>query len=294
MTDDNPGPGGDDERDAAVGPDGPYGGEWTAVEESDRPVTVDRLLSDLAALGLAAGDDVIVHSSMQSLGWVPGGAPAVVDALTGTVTDAGTLVMPTHTSHYADPSEWENPPLPDDWVPTVRETMPAYRPEVTPTRGMGSVAECFRSYPGAVRSDHPIYSFAAWGKRAGYVAEGHELGYGMGEGSPLARLYDVGGRVLLLGVGHGRNTSLHLAEYRAGVTGECERGAPVLVDGQRRWKTFPDVRVDDGDFADLGRAFERERPEAVESGRVGNASATLVDQVALVDFAVDWLRENRE
>jgi aminoglycoside 3-N-acetyltransferase len=272
---------------------GHHDGEWAAVEAADSPVTVDRLLAGLRELGLGPGDDVLVHCSVSALGWVPGGAPTVVDALMGTVTDAGTLVMPTHTGQYADPSEWENPPVPEDWVPTIRETMPAYRPAVTPTRGTGAVAECFRSYPGVDRSAHPVSSFAAWGARPEFIAEGHELDRSMGEGSPLARVYDLGGSVLLLGVGHEHDTSLHLAEYRADVGETYETGAPILVDGERRWRTYEEMTIDDGDFPEVGRAFETERPDAVERGQVGNAEALLVDQVELVDFAVDWFRENR-
>jgi aminoglycoside 3-N-acetyltransferase len=270
-----------------------HDGERAAVATSDRPVTIDRLLADLRALGLTAGDDVLVHASLSALGWVPGGAPTVVDALMGTVTDAGTLVMPTHTGQYSDPEGWENPPVPEDWQPTIRETMPAYRPAVTPTRGVGAVPECFRSYPAVTRSDHPVVSFAAWGARAEFVVEGHELDRALGEGSPLARVYDLGGSVLLLGVGHDRNSSAHLAEYRVDAGETYETGAPVIVDGQRRWQTYEELRVDDGDFAALGAAFERAHPESVRRGQVGEATALLLDQVDLVDFAVDWLRANR-
>ncbi len=278
--------------DADTGPESRYDGEGAAVEAVDSPVTVDRLLGDLRSLGVGPGDDVLAHCSMSALGWVPGGAPAVVDALMGTVTDSGTLAMPTHSTQYGDPAEWENPPVPDDWVETIRETMPAYRPAVTPTRGMGAVAECFRSYPGVARSTHPTVSFAAWGARADYVVEGHELTDSMGEGSPLARVYDLGGSVLLLGVDHDRNTSLHLAEYRAGVRERHETGAPVLEEGERRWRTFEDIAHDDSVFPEVGAAFEREHPDAVERGTVGASEALLIDQVDLVDFAVDWLREN--
>ncbi len=267
-------------------------GEWAAVEAVDTPVTVDRLLADLHSIGVDPSDDVLVHASMSALGWVPGGAPAVVDALMGAVTDSGTLVMPTHSTQYGDPAAWEDPPVPDDWVPTIRESMPAYRPAVTPTRGVGAVPECFRSYPGVTRSAHPTTSFAAWSARADYVAEGHELANSLGEGSPLARVYDLGGKVLLLGVGHDRNTSLHLAEYRAGVRDRHETGAAVLEDGERRWRTFEDIVHDDTAFEAIGAAFERAHPNAVQYGRIGAGEARLIDQVDLVDFAVDWLREN--
>lgn len=266
--------------------------EADAIERTDEPVTPERIADDLSALGIEAGDVLIVHSSLSQLGWVPGGPPAVVDALQEVLTEKGTLVMPTHSTQYTDPSWWENPPLPDSWLVPVRESMPAFRPEVTPTRGMGAIPECFRTYPGVRRSRHPAYSFAAWGAHRDEVIEGHTYEDGLGENSPLARVYDLDGDVLLLGVGHDSNTSLHFAEYLADWGGgRSESGSPVLVDGARRWITYEELDVDSGDFADLGADFEEEHE--VVRGQVGATEARLIPQRELVDFGVEWLEANR-
>jgi aminoglycoside 3-N-acetyltransferase len=267
--------------------------EKDTIDRSDDPVTVDRLVDDLRELGIEAGETLIVHSSLSSLGWVCGGAPAVVDALREAVTAEGTLVVPTHTG-YSDPAGWGNPPVPDDWEPTIRETMPAFDPAVTPTRGMGAIPECFRTYPDVRRSRHPVVSFAAWGAEAGTVVEDHSYDEPLGENSPLARVYDLDGRVLLLGVGHDRNTSLHLAEYR----GEYPKrrtvdGGPVLRDGERRWLEYVDIETRTDDFSAVGEAFELHHPEAVTRGTVGYGTARLYEQRALVDFATAWFGENR-
>ena len=58
----------------------------------------------------------------------------------------------------------------------------------------------------------------------------------------------------------------------------------MLVDGEREWVEWTDIAFDDGDFPECGAAFERERPEAVERGAVGDA--TLMVQRELVDFGV--------
>ncbi|NHX36851.1 MULTISPECIES: aminoglycoside N(3)-acetyltransferase [Halolamina] len=268
--------------------------EHAAVDAVDDPVTVDRIAADLRELGVDAGDTLLVHSALSELGWVAGGPQAVVDALQRVVTESGTVVVPTHSTQYSDPSVWTSPPVPDDWIPQIRESMPPYRPAVTPTRSMGAVAECFRDYPGTRRSRHPLYSFAAWGADAEAVADDHRLENGMGEHSPLARVYERDGSVLLLGTGHGTNTSLHLAEYRAEVDAEeTTAGAPVLRDGEREWVEWEDIEHDSSDFPEIGAAFERERPDAVTEGEVGAATAKLVDQPALVDFAVEWLAATR-
>ncbi|QLH78749.1 AAC(3) family N-acetyltransferase [Halosimplex rubrum] len=269
-------------------------GERDAVDRVDEPATTETLTDDLRGLGVRPGDTLLVHSSLSALGWVCGDAQAVVDALREAVTDTGTLVMPAHTGQYTDPEMWSNPPVPDDWVETVRAERPPFRPESTPTRGMGAVAECFRGYPDTVRSRHPTVSFAARGAGAEAVVADHAYDEGLGEKSPLAEVYDRDGRVLLLGTGYDTNTSIHLAEYRADFPkARTTNDAPVLDDGERVRVEYEDIETDTSDFEELGAAFEEGVPGAVERGTVGAADARLVDQPALVDFAVEWFEDNR-
>jgi len=268
--------------------------EHDAVEDAARPVTVDSLATDLRELGVDRGDTVLVHTSLNALGWVCVDAQTVVDALLRVITPEGTVVMPTHSGQYGDPAAWSNPPVPDEWVETIRTERPPYRPETTPTRGVGVVPECFRSYPGVRRSRHPVVSFAAWGHHADTVIEGHSYDDGLGDGSPLARVYDLNGDVLLLGVGHAPNTSLHLAEYRADSNPQRTTNlAPVIEDGERALLEYSDIETDDSDFVTLGEAFEAEQPDALETGPVGGGSGRRCSQRALVDFATGWLEDHR-
>lgn len=264
-------------------------------DRSSEPVTVESITSDLHALGVEAGQTVLVHCSLSALGWVCGGAPAIVDALQRVVTESGTVVMPTHSPGNRDPANMENPPVPESWYDTIREEMPPYRPAVTPTQGMGAIPECFRNYPGVWRSAHPQHSFAAWGADAAFVTEDHAYNYSLGEGSPLARIYDLNGDVLYLGTTHATSTSLHLAECRADLDlGTETKASAVLVDGEREWVQWEDINFDDEDFPDCGAAFEYDHPDAFKTGGVGVGNAKLLNQRPLVDFGIEWFETNRE
>lgn len=268
--------------------------EGAVVEGSERgPVTQTMLVRDLRALGLEAGMTVLVHSSLSALGWVAGGPVAVVLALEEVLGPTGTLVMPSHSNAMSDPARWQNPPVPEWWWQIIYEETPAYDPDLTPTRKMGAIADCFRGQSGVRRSAHPSDSFAAWGHHASQIIEGHGLAFGLGERSPLARLYDLDGWVLLLGVGHGNNTSIHLAEYRANFPGKeiVRQGAPMKVNGVREWVWFQEVDLSDDDFPQLGEAFDA--LGHTRRGPVGHATALLMPQRPLVDFAVGWLEKNR-
>ena len=266
--------------------------EHTIVSQTPSPRTRASLAAEFGRLGLKPGMTVLVHSSLSSLGWVSGGPVAVIQALMDLLTPEGTLAMPAHSGEYSDPAKWVNPPVPVSWIPEIRANMPAFDPAYTPTRSMGLIAETFRKFPGVLRSSHPAVSFAAWGKHAGAVTSGHALAYCLGETSPLARLYDLDSWVLLLGVGYDNNTAFHLSEYRAPDPTPTQEGAPVFENGQRIWKTYPDIEADSSSFSDIGADFEWSGQ--VILGEVGSAQARLFRIRPAVDFATQWLTEKRK
>ncbi|MEA2682463.1 MAG: aminoglycoside 3-N-acetyltransferase [Chloroflexota bacterium] len=262
------------------------------IQQTSTPGTGASILRDIRALGVTEGSILVVHSSLSKLGWIAGGPHAVVLALLDAVGPGGTLVMPTHSS-LSDPALWKNPPVPESWWRVIREETPAFDPLLTPSRYMGAIVETFRHVPGVTRSYHPSVSFAAVGLAAAQVLDNHQLADGLGEGSPLARLYELDASILLLGVGHHNNTSLHLADYRARYAGKKsnDQGAPVMVDGERRWVEFPEMDYEDADFDTLGTDFAQTGLQT--TGTVGAGTARLMPQRALVDFAVRWFEEHR-
>jgi aminoglycoside 3-N-acetyltransferase len=268
-------------------------GELEVISNTTTPATVATLTADLRTLGLVAGDIVIVHSSLSKLGWIAGGAQAVVDALRAAVAPNGTIVMPTQSGQLTDPARWSHPPVPPEWIDTIRNETPAFDPATTPTRDMGQIVDCFRSYPGTVRNGHPSTSFAANGPMAATILGELQLTPALGDGSPIHRLYQHDAKVLMLGVDHGNNTSLHLAEHRATWPTKhtfTER-APIMRDGVRHLAIYEELDYDDSDFSELGEAFHATGQGNV--GPVGAGTARLANIPAMVDFAVGWIETNR-
>ncbi len=260
-----------------------------------KPILKEEILSALRSLGLEKGDTVMVHTSLSKIGYVCGGAQTVIEALTQTVGGEGTIMMPSQSWKNLDPEDGVHWDVDRQYWQVIRDNWPAYDKHLTPTNTMGAVAEMFRSWPGAVRSDHPARSVAAWGKHAQELTQGHDLSNIFGDGSPLGRLYDLDGKVLLIGVGYEKNTSLHLADARAEYPGKhtCVEHSAVTENGKRVWKAYETLFVDGEDFEKIGEAFEHSSSAGVSRAMLGGAQLRLMSQRALVDFAVGWIEANR-
>ena len=203
-------------------------------------------------------------------------------------------MMPTQSWKNLDPEtgvHWEEP---EEWWQIIRDNWPAYNKAITPTNTMGAVAEMFRSWPGAVRSDHPARSVAAWGKHAEYLTKDHDISDIFGDTSPIGKLYELDGKVLLIGVDYDKNTSIHLADVRAEYPGKhtCVEHSAVMENGKRVWKAYETLFVDGEDFTDIGAAFEA--AHSVNAADIGGAKIKMMKQRELVDFAVAWIEKNRK
>ncbi len=268
--------------------------EGSVINFSSKPNTITSLKSEFEALGVKPGATMIMHSSLSKIGWTVGGPVSVIRALMQTLTPEGTLVMPTFSSGNSEPSTWENPPVPKSWWDTIRKEMPAFEPDITPTRGMGTIVDTFRSWPDVLRSNHPMSSFAAWGKHAKFITENHELIGDLGEETPISRLYELDGQILLVGVSHENNSSIHLAEYRSDFLGKKynKTGCAMLVNNQRKWVEWEELDLNPDDFEQLGADFESTID--YKPGKVGEAKTCLISLRAIVDFGVEWLKTNRK
>lgn len=155
--------------------------------------TKNDLKEQLAAMGLNGDETILIHSSMKAVGQVDGGADTVLDAWSEFFAD-GLLLLPTHT--------WK----------TVNAANPVYNPESTPSC-VGLLTNMFMKRDGVVRSLHPTHSMAGLGRNAAEYLAGEEYcNTPCTPGGCYDRLKDCGGKILLVGVGHERNTYIHSVE----------------------------------------------------------------------------------
>lgn len=207
---------------------------------------------------------LLVHTSFRAVRPVEGGPLGLIRALRGALGPAGTLVMPTMTDGAT-----------------------VFDPRSTPTTGMGITAELFWRQPGVLRSTHPGGSFAAEGPLAARVCAPQPLSPPHGPDSPVGRVHDLDGQVLLLGVEHSENTTLHLAEALAAVPYSVSHPCVVDIDGAART-----VMIAETDHCCRGFCVADEWLRARDlqrEGRIGNAHARLCRARDLVAIAVERL-----
>lgn len=267
-------------------PPAAHGGGNHHVGE-ERQWSGDELLAGWHEAGVESGMHLVVHSALSSLGRVRGGAASVVDSLRRAVGAAGTLVVPTFTPQVADPHP-EVRGVPDDEVRARRDQVPLFTSDLPSP--MGAVAEALRLTPGAIRSRHPQASVAALGARAEDIVHEQPLHFAVGRGSPFAALLELDGLILLIGVGHDRNSFLHHAESLIPRPRLKQRRFPVLVDGERVWWETLDVGDDNNThFPVVGRDYERRA--GIRPVRVGRARTVLLPARDFVAFAGRRLTE---
>jgi len=165
-------------------------------------VTKRDFMNALDALGVKKGDTLLSHSSFKSLGTCENGADTVVSAMLNTVGDSGTVVFPTLCQR-----DWGN--VYKNW-------------HIDAPSDVGYLTNYFRQLPEAKRSNQATHSVAAIGRHRDYLTETHgESGqrYGIfgdtpfSADSPWQKMYELDTKVLFIGVGIGKCTFRHLAEY---------------------------------------------------------------------------------
>lgn len=256
----------------------------------------EELVGDLRALGLRAGDVVMIHASVRAVGEIAGGPDQIHLALKDVVTEQGTLLMYAGCPRYTDEVGRGNLSAAEE--AEVLAKLPAFDAETARSaRDHGALVECFRTYPGSRVNNH-VARFVAWGRHAEFLFASQPWDYAFGNRSALERFVELDGRVLLLGCDHDTVTFLHYVEHVTAFPGKriARFKVPVLEHGVRVWRDMAEVDTSgDGAHANWpGRFFARIvdshlRHAGNAGGRVGDAQCHVLSARALLDFAASWM-----
>jgi aminoglycoside N3'-acetyltransferase len=234
---------------------------------SRQPINISELTAQIRELGVPAGRVLLVHTSFSKVGPVENGPLGLIRALQAALGPKGTLVMPSMTD--------------DDDHP--------FDPRRTPCLGMGVVADMFWRMPKVLRSDSP-HAFAAAGPEAARITADHPLDVPHGLNSPVGRVYDLDGEVLLLGVGHDANTSIHLAEALAGVRYRRRKSVTILEAGKPARYCYCEIDHCCHKFNLVDQWLDADRRQ--RHSRVGHGTARLASSQDVVATVGARLRTN--
>jgi aminoglycoside N3'-acetyltransferase len=225
------------------------------------------LVGQLRDIGVEPGGVLVVHTAFSRVAPAEGGPEGLITALREALGPEGTLVMPSMSD--------------DDDHP--------FDPATTPARGMGIVAETFWRTVGVSRSDSP-HAFAAAGPEAEAILAPHPIDFPHGLDSPIGRAYERDAQVLLLGVGHGENTTVHLAEAIAGVRYRQRKELTVLRDGKPEKLEYFEIDHCCERFVQLDDWLDDEGLQ--RRSTVGHAEARLARSRDIVAVAVRRLDDD--
>jgi aminoglycoside N3'-acetyltransferase len=231
------------------------------------PIRTADLTAQILELGVLPGAVVLVHTAFSRVGPVEGGPRGLIDALRAALATDGTLVMPSMSD--------------DDDRPFDRRG--------TPCLGMGVVADTFWRLPNVLRSDSP-HAFAAIGPEAARITADHPLDVPHGLNSPVGRVYELDGQILLLGVGHDANTTIHLAESLAGVRYRRPKTATIIRAGQPARYSYSEIDHCCDNFKLVDQWLDAEGGQ--RRGRVGHGEARLAGSRHVVATVSARLRAN--
>ncbi|HEX2528904.1 MAG TPA: AAC(3)-IV family aminoglycoside N-acetyltransferase [Geminicoccus sp.] len=228
-------------------------------------LAIDQVVQQLRILGVGDGGVLLAHTSFRAVRPIEGGPLGLIQALRTALGPNGTLVMPSWTGNDDEP----------------------FDPKTTPAApDLGVVADSFWRLPGVLRSGHP-FACAAAGPEAARITSGPlPLSPNEPDG-PIGQVHALDGHVLLLGVGHDSNTTLHLAEVLAGVPYRVPKHCTVLRDGRPVRIEYAENDHCCARFA-LADAWLRERGLQSE-GQVGQGPARLVRARVMVEVALERL-----
>lgn len=247
-------------------------------------LTKEDFKAALQRLGVKKGMLLYVSASMKPFRYVVGGAQTIIDSLTELVGYDGTIVMAAPTRHICDPVEIKK--VPRDLVGDARRNTPPFNKKLTVPSGVGEIPIQFMRNDAVLRSNHPMVSFLAWGKYAKLIVEKHPLHFGMNQESPLGKIREYNGYVVMLGQDYERCEIFHLAQY---MTMKCPiriYSCPIERSGATSWIQLLDLELNNIGYKEIGKIMEEN--QVVKSTYLGNSVCRLFSAKVAQETAIEY------
>jgi aminoglycoside 3-N-acetyltransferase len=259
--------------------------------------SIEELTNDFRKAGIRAGDTVMLHASVRSVGEVAGGPDAIHLALKSALTPDGTLMMYASCPRFYD--EVGRGHLAMEQERQLLEKLPAFDALTARSdRDNGILVEFLRSYPGSKVNLH-VARFVCWGKQTDYLLASQPWNYAFGADSALERFLLLDGKIVLLGSDHDAVTFLHYVEDIVDIPGKriARYHVPVMENGCRVWRAMEEFDTSgDGAHANWPDRFFAKIVDSLlvktenNGSLVGNAMTHILSARELLEFALPVMK----
>lgn len=244
------------------------------LNENDLPIISSKedVIQQLEVLGIQKGMVLLLYADTQRLSYLIGGEQIVIEALMELVGYEGTIIMPTFTAQLLDPS-CQKTRINQTYWNKVRSSALAFDRKLTPPSNCDAIIHQFLKNEGVIRSYHPLYSFAAWGKYAKIICDKHPLHFGLSKDSPLGKTVEFNGYVVMLGCAYEDCSFFQLARYNGEHIPIRILRAPIENNHKVLWKDMLDLDLNTKNFPQVGEVMEER--SIVKTTYIGNGICRL-------------------
>lgn len=219
-------------------------------------ITKEDIVLQLQHIGIQRGMLLLLEADSSDMGYISGGMQTFLEAVMECVGYDGTIVMPTFTPDNLDPACHDARKVARENWDVIRDHSQPFNRKLSPPQTKEEMVHQFLRNDGVIRSYHPIYSFAAWGKYAKIICDKHPLHFGLSKESPLGKLFELNGYVLLAGCAYGNCQAFQLARYSGEQLPIRVLSAPIEHNNQTVWKDMLDLHLDTSGFEAIGETME--------------------------------------
>lgn len=254
-------------------------------------LTKEDIKYQLQKMGIKKGMSILVHADLSKIGYLSNGPQTIIDALMDAVGYDGTIVMETFTLHMVDPCCRKDMHIDCESWEYIRDSMKPFDRKLS-AGSYDALVEQFLRNEGVARSYHPLYSFAAWGKYAKVICDRHPLHFSLSDESPLGKLFELNGFVLLLGCDYEDCVMFHLARYNANQLPIKIACCPVNINGKADWKDLLDLDLNNEGYDTVGKIMEER--EIVKMCAMGDGLCKFFSGRQAVTLATAYYNLNKK